>query len=415
MWQSLVGHGKLGLAEGCVVWPASGGPSESRAWLLVLSSSSPDLPAEDMPLPRWQLQRAAPQCHGWIAGPQNPQIMSPAPRSLNRWWQPQAVLASWALGCVGHNSNPVWWRRGHAGWSRTREVPGTLSGSQTPVDVPAPALPCAMGASSVPLMGRGPQIPPPQTGSSAQRWEPWWGSTGTPFLQAQPWAGGSAAGQRCPMSHWPSEPGQEAAGTDSRRAGLPCPSSELQPCGCWGLVEETEDAQTCMPGADTTARAGPTSSWTRVPVPGKQLPKARSAGGHTGLVWEQGQRHCPCGMGNLCRGTTCTQPLQQHRFYTHGGQGWWGPDLGHCTQLDGASPCHLGGQTHPRAAAPHLSVALLQRIGFRSAPPAAAGLQASPPGASGSMGAVTFSAHQQHPGRSHHHGDMFLPQTPSPW
>lgn len=75
---------------------------------------------------------------------------------------------------------------------------------------------------------------------------------------------------------------------------------------------------------------------------------------------------------------------------------------------------HLGRQTHPRAAAPGSSISLLQHIGFRSAPPAAARLRASPPGTASFVGAITIPAHHRHPGHSHHHGDVFLPQAPSP-
>ena len=140
------------------------------------------------------------------------------------------------------------------------------------------------------------------------------------------------------------------------------------------------------PGADTAARAGPTSSWTQVQVPGQHLSKACSARGHAGLAREQGQHHCQCSVRSPCRGTTHTRPLQQHCFYARGGQGQWGPDR--------VSPLH-------RSSA---SASGLQ-----------AGLRASPLGASGSMGAITIPAHHWHPGRSHHHGDVFLPQMPSPW
>lgn len=51
MWQSLMGRGKPGLAEGCVVQPASRGPGEPGTWLPILSTGSPGLPAEDPPLP----------------------------------------------------------------------------------------------------------------------------------------------------------------------------------------------------------------------------------------------------------------------------------------------------------------------------------------------------------------------------
>jgi len=162
-----------------------------------------------------------------------------------------------------------------------------------------------------------------------------------------------------------------------------------------GPAEEAEDAQGCKPGTDTAARAGPTSSSTRMLVP-RQLPsKARSAGGHGGLAWEQGQHCCWCSTGTPCQGTACTRPPEQHGFYARGGQGWWGPGLGHRTRLDSASPCDLGGQTHPRTAAPGPSIALLQHIGFSSTPPAVAGLWASPLGAASSTGAVTTSARHQ--------------------
>lgn len=147
-----------------------------------------------------------------------------------------------------------------------------------------------------------------------------------------------------------------------------------------------------------------------MPAPGQHVSKAHSAGGCAGLVWEQGQGCCQCSMESLRRGTrthlTSAAALLLHPW----GLRMMGPNLGRCTQLDSASPCPPGGQI----AAPGLSIALLQRIGFRATPPAAAGLRASPPGASGSVGAGTIPAHHQHPGRSRHHGDVFLPQMPSP-
>lgn len=67
-----------------------------------------------------------------------------------------------------------------------------------------------------------------------------WGSTGTPFLQAQPW-GSSAAGQRCPMSCWPRQVEQRAMG----QLGCGFAMSITEASAVWVLVliEEAEDAQ----------------------------------------------------------------------------------------------------------------------------------------------------------------------------
>lgn len=40
-----------------------------------------------------------------------------------------------------------------------------------------------------------------------------------------------------------------------------------RPLSCVCQVEEAGDVQTCKPGTNTTARAGPISSWTQVPIP----------------------------------------------------------------------------------------------------------------------------------------------------
>lgn len=70
-----------------------------------------------------------------------------------------------APGCTpwhpetGHGSSTLQWHWGHAGWSRTRVVPGTLSGSR------AVGRRCPWGTSTVPLRQRGPQIPPVQPSS----------------------------------------------------------------------------------------------------------------------------------------------------------------------------------------------------------------------------------------------------------
>lgn len=86
--------------------------------------------------------------------------------------------------------------------------------------------------------------------------EAMWGSMGTLFLQDQP------SWNRTPCPHWPSKPGQEAAGT----AGLQVCHAQGRGLCLVGLAEEA-----CKPTADTAAEPGPTS--TCVLVPGQHLPK----------------------------------------------------------------------------------------------------------------------------------------------
>lgn len=108
-----------------------------------------------------------------VLEPSVPQIMSPAPGPQPaHWWHLWAVLASQAPACapwhpeVGHGSSTLQWHWGRAGWSRTRVVPGTLSGSR------AVGRRCPWGTSTVPLRQRGPQIPLAQPSSFSQRREP---------------------------------------------------------------------------------------------------------------------------------------------------------------------------------------------------------------------------------------------------
>lgn len=189
-------------------------------------------------------------------------------------------------------------------------------------------------------------------------------------------------------------------------AGLPCPSSGLQPSGCWGRWKRLKIPEPAS--LEPTPLPGQVPPGPGFGCPGSTSPKPVVPGdtlgwcGSRGSTWGARVPHAPDLRSSIVSTTT------------GGGRAWWGPDLGHCTELDSASPHHPGGQTHPRAAAPGLSMAPLQPIIFRAAPPAAARVWVSPTGASSSVGAVAIPAHHQHPGRSHHHGDMFLPQTPSP-
>lgn len=225
-----------------------------------------------------------------------------------------------------------------------------------------------------------------------------WGSTGTPFLQAQPWGMGSAARQWWPMSPRPSQPGQDSCGV-----GLPCPSPGPQPCECQGCLKRLKMPK---PGADTAAMTGPTSSWTQVPMLMQLLSEVSSAGD---TLWAQGQHHCRCSMGTPWQCTAFTQLPQHHRF-----SACWGP------RMVGAQPGTLHTAEQHVTTSPWwtnssqgCSSRSLQHsapcISFRSAPPAVNGLCASPLGASSSMGAIAIPAHRRHPGHSQHHGDMFLP------
>lgn len=122
------------------------------------------------------------QLPGAAAGvlePRVPQIMPPAPRL-----QPDPRVAPPGCACrpgagahppraqlqpIAAASGPCWVEQDRGGPRHAESVTG--SGVQTTGGVPAPALLRVMGASTVLLMHRGPQIPPAQPGSSAQGWE----------------------------------------------------------------------------------------------------------------------------------------------------------------------------------------------------------------------------------------------------
>lgn len=155
------------------------------------------------------------------------------------WWHLWAVLASQAPGCtpwhpeMGHGSSTLQWHWGHAGWSRTRVVPGMLSGSR------AVGHRCPWGTSTVPLRQRGPQIPPAQPSSFSQRREPYRAAWEPLSSRLSP-GGVLQLGRGAPCPAGPALRGQASKGRRLLRqlaCGLPCPSLGLQPCGCQGRLK----------------------------------------------------------------------------------------------------------------------------------------------------------------------------------
>lgn len=101
-WQSHVGCGKLGLAEGCMAQPASHGPSDPRAWLPVL----PSLAALASLLrtchhPYRSCIEQLPSAVAGVLELRAPQFMSPAPR-------PQPDPLGTPLGCACQLGSGAW-------------------------------------------------------------------------------------------------------------------------------------------------------------------------------------------------------------------------------------------------------------------------------------------------------------------
>lgn len=147
--------------------------------------------------------------------------------------------------------------------SARHTVWGTGSNAQMSLRVPVPTCPVPRGPALCHSCGEGPKYPwlsqlALLRGGSCVR-----AAQESLFSRLCPRGAGLQLGKGTPCPTDPASRSKRLLGQLGCRFAMPVTGP--QSCAC--QVEEAEDVQTCKPGANTTAGAGPASSWTEVPIP----------------------------------------------------------------------------------------------------------------------------------------------------